>query len=52
MKAREPPTQSGFVTQYSTAPMPATKRPQASFIHSYGPPSCVNALPSSAITSA
>ena len=29
--------------------MPATKRPQASFIHSYGPPSCVNALPSSAI---
>ena len=28
MKASEPPTQSGFVTQYSTAPMPAAKRPQ------------------------
>ncbi len=32
--------------------MPAWKRPNASFVHSYGPPSCVKALPTSAITSA
>ena len=31
--------------------MPPCKRPNASFTHSYGPPSIVNALPTSAITS-
>ena len=33
-KHSDPPTQNGFVTQYSTAPMPAAKRPKESFIHS------------------
>ena len=32
--------------------MPAQNRPQHSFIHSYGPPSWVNALPSSAMSRA
>jgi hypothetical protein len=32
--------------------MPAASRPQESFIHSYGPPSCVKLLPSSTISSA
>ena len=32
--------------------MPPAKRPQASFIHSYGPPSSVNVEPTSAIRSA
>src|ERR1700704_1343082 len=31
--------------------MPACIRPNASFVHSYGPPSCVNAEPISDITS-
>ena len=32
--------------------MLAEKRPKASFDHSYGPPSCVNALPTSDMSSA
>ena len=52
MNASEPPTQSGFVTQYSTEPMPAANRPQDIFIHSYGPPSWVKVVPSSAMRSA
>ena len=51
-KQSDPPTQNGFVTQYRTAPMPAASRPQVSFIHSYGPPSCGKAVPSSAISRA
>ena len=47
MNASEPPTQRGFVTQYRIAAIPPCKRPNASFVHSYGPPSCVNALPTS-----
>ena len=31
--------------------MPPCRRPNASFVHSYGPPSCVNAAPTSAIRS-
>src|SRR3954453_10277905 len=47
----EPPTHSGFVTQYNTAAIPPWKRPNASLVHSYGPPSIVNAEPTSAINS-
>src|SRR3954447_4372936 len=51
MNASEPPTQSGFVTQYNTAAIAPWTRPKASFTHSYGPPSIQNALPTSAMTS-
>src|SRR3954449_358154 len=52
MNASEPPTHSGLVTQYRTAAIDPCKRPNASLTHSYGPPSWVKALPTSAITSA
>jgi len=52
MKASDPPTQSGLVTQYRTAEIDPCSRPKASLTHSYGPPSWVNALPTSAMSKA
>ena len=50
--ASEPPSQSGFVIQYRTAPSAAAPRPHASRIQWYGPPSRTNAPPISDISSA
>src|SRR2546429_4695815 len=42
-----PPTHSGFDTQYMTWFTPATSRPNANLVHTYGPPSIGNAAPNS-----
>src|SRR5262245_36553004 len=47
--ARVPPTQTGLETQYSTALIAAGRRPNASRVHTYGPPSSGKAVPSSAM---
>jgi hypothetical protein len=43
-----PPTHSGLEIQYMIWLTPATRRPNASFVHTYGPPSNGNAVPNSA----
>ena len=47
----DPPIQIGLVTQYRTWLTPATNRPNASLVHTYGPPSSGKAVPSSATSS-
>ena len=50
--ASEPPIQTGLVTQYRKLFTAPASRPNASLVHRYGPPSCGNAVPSSAKSSA
>ena len=50
--ARVPPIQTGLVIQYRKLFTAPTRRPKASLVQKYGPPSCGNAEPSSANSSA
>ena len=50
--ASEPPIHTGLVTQYRKLFTAPTRRPNASLVQKYGPPSCGNAVPSSANSSA
>src|SRR5439155_16961715 len=46
-----PPSQIGLDSQYSTVTIAARNRPKARRVHTYGPPSNGNAVPSSAMSS-
>ena len=48
----EPPIQTGLVIQYRKLLTAPARWPNASLVHRYGPPSCGNAVPSSANSSA
>src|SRR4051794_4014529 len=48
----EPPSQIGFDSQYRTALIAAVKRPNASLVQTYAPPSSWKLDPSSAVSSA
>ena len=48
----EPPIQTGLVIQYRKSFTAPARCPNASLVHRYGPPSCGNAVPSSANSSA
>jgi hypothetical protein len=50
--ASDPPIHTGLVTQYSRLLIAPARCPNASRVHRYGPPSCGNAVPSSANNSA
>jgi hypothetical protein len=47
--ASVPPVRNGFDSQYRTWFTPAASRPNASFVHTQGPPSIGNAVPSSVV---
>src|SRR5579859_4627964 len=48
----DPPIQTGLVIQYRKSLTAPARWPNASLVHRYGPPSCGNAVPSSANSSA
>ncbi len=51
-KASGPPSHTGLVTQYRKLLIAPARWPNASRVHRYGPPSCGNAVPGSANSSA